>query len=189
MSRKLVIPLLKSIRKAWTEAYVSPEWGSGHTGHREKIRTALEHQLTTNWAKEVSYSEFALLKDLDKIPSFKKVHVSISHGQDLGGFVISKKPVGFDLELKDRVIEKIVRRISVDAEVAQAPSFAHLWAAKEAAYKALREFQQPPVISDLVIGGWNKESFQLLNAQQFKAPIGQGLAWSEDPYIFSIFVF
>jgi phosphopantetheinyl transferase (holo-ACP synthase) len=188
MLKKINLPFFKELREGWTEAYVNPEWGSGHQGHREKIRVALEHQLSTNWAKDVSYSEYEALKDLDRIPSFKKIHVSISHGQDLGGFVISKKPVGFDLELKDRIHEKIVRRISLEREVAEAPSLAHLWAAKEATFKALREFAQPGVISELEIGAWKDDHFKLVNEKLFRVSRGHGVAWIDGTYIFSIFI-
>jgi hypothetical protein len=187
MLRKLNIPQLKSLREGWTEAYVNAEWGSGQLGHREKIRAALEHQLSTHWAKDVAYAEFVHLKDLDLIPRFKKIHVSISHGPELGGFVISKKPVGFDLEKKDRIHEKIVRRISLEREVEAAPSLAQLWAAKEAAFKSLREFRQPPAISELEIGAWDHDVFQLVNEARFGAAQGQGLTWFENDYVYAIF--
>jgi len=189
MLRKLVIPFSKQTRGAWLEGYTHSEWGSGHAGHREKIRTALEHQLTTNWSKDVSYSEFAALKDLDQIPTFKKIYVSISHGQDLGGFVIAKKPVGFDLELRDRVMEKIVRRVSTDEEVQEAPSFAHLWAAKEATFKALRSYRQPNIASELILGEWQNEHFHLKNENRFQAPHGFGTTWVDGSYIFAVFLF
>ncbi|MBC7371482.1 MAG: 4'-phosphopantetheinyl transferase superfamily protein [Bdellovibrionaceae bacterium] len=189
MFKKLGLPQMEVLLAAKVEAFTSPAWASGQFENRQKIRAAMDRQLGLQWLKDISYAEFTSLKNLDKIPTFKKIHVSISHAADLGGFAISKSPVGFDIEVIERVKDVIVRRVSNEAEMINAPTPAHLWAAKEATYKALRSFAQPGVISELEIGAWNGGQFRLLNAEKFAAPEGVGICWVDPEHVYSLFSF
>jgi phosphopantetheinyl transferase (holo-ACP synthase) len=189
MFKKLDLPFLKEFKEVELEAFTDPSWGSENADHRARIRTAIQQRINTHWNEVVLPMEVQAAGDLSKLPQFNKIFVSISHGQKLGGFAISKKPVGFDLELISRVEPVLVERVSLPDEVKFAPSPAHLWSAKEAAYKALVHFRQPKVLSDVLIGGWNENTFQLLNDKLFKAPVGLGASWSKDGYVFAAFLF
>jgi hypothetical protein len=189
MFKKLEVPFLKEFKDAELEAFTDESGGSGLADHRMKIRTALQQRLNTHWNKSVLAPEMQSVADLQRVPQFKKLYTSISHAKDLGGFVISKRPVGFDLELRSRILPQIVARVSMPQEVELAPSIAHLWVAKEATYKALMHYHQPTVLSDVLIGGWKQGTYQLLNDKLFKAPLGMGAVWIKEPYIFSVFSF
>jgi phosphopantetheinyl transferase (holo-ACP synthase) len=189
MFKKITAPFLKAFREPEVEVFVNPDWGSQAAEHRQKIRDAIEFQLKTHWQKEVAAGELEHLHDLNRYPVFKKIHVSISHCLEMGGFVLSKMPVGFDIELVERVQQKIVARVSKEAEMINAPSLAHLWAAKEAAFKALHSFRQPDVISELQIGAWDENMFRLLNSEKYADQEGYGIAWVDGSFVFSIFHF
>lgn len=190
MSNPWILSFPEPLRAAEVKVFTSPDWGGAHHGHRERIRSSLQQILTAEYSQQVKESELQNLADLSKLPLFKNLYVSISHGPDLGGFAICKKPVGFDLELKERLQEKILRRVCSDKERTEAPSLAQLWAAKEAAFKALQTYQQAEVISELEIGRWQQGSYRLLNAEIFKAPSsGYGHAWIQGPHVYSIFMF
>lgn len=91
---------------------------------------------------------------------------SISHTQDLGGYVFLPMTesayadaIGLDIEIISRVTDPIVKRIcKTEQEFKNAPSAAALWCAKEAAFKALRGADQPQVISEIEISEWKTNS-------------------------------
>lgn len=155
------------------EIFLNPAWGNNRGLLREALRLALQDE---TWAAFVSTEELAAVLDLNHVPHFSQISVSISHTASLGGFAISQRPVGFDLEAQSRISDRAVRRVSSDAEVAAAPSPAHLWVAKEAAYKALRHGQQPAVISDVEMVGWKLEKnfwrFQVMNHSSAEGFVG-----------------
>lgn len=189
MFRKLELPFLKEFKDAELEAFIDDSWGSLVPGYRERIRAALQQRLKTQWNEDVLIPEIQAAGQVNAPPRFKKIFVSISHSKMFGGFVIGRRPVGFDIENPERVEEKIVQRISVPDELKLAPSPAHLWTAKEATYKALLHYQQPKVIAEVLIGGWNQNTFALLNDKLFKAPVGVGSTWEKDGAIFALFTF
>jgi hypothetical protein len=189
MFKKLEVPFLKEFKEVELEAFTDSAWGSDIPGHREKIRAALQQRLNTHWNQDVLAPEVQAVSDLTHIPQFKKIYASIAHSKELGGFVISRRPVGFDIEHSVRVRAEIVERISLPDEVLQAPSPAHLWAAKEATYKALLHYQQPSALSSLLVGSWNQNTFRLLNDKFFRAPIGLGATWEKEGHIFAAFGF
>ncbi len=110
---------------------VSEQFGSLATDHRDKIRRAT-----------ASHSAWKS---------------SVSHCRAAGGFVSFTKDqhCGFDIEEIDRVSDHVVKRICrEESEFTSAPGAALLWSAKEAAYKSLRDLQQPPAISAVLIYDW-----------------------------------
>lgn len=134
------------------EVHARSEWGSQNTGHRDLIRQ--------------------MMSELDKSSTYK---YSISHTTGMGVLVYSLDWVGVDVEVTDRVTNQVMQRVSTLAEIQEAPTLAALWCAKEAAFKALKGFRQPSVISDVSIGGWKKidsqtETFQLLNYENHETP-------------------
>lgn len=102
------------------------------------------------------------LRRLDVVPHPPGARVSISHTPTLGGFAFINVPhpnepnlspaLGFDLEDIARVKAKTVARVSKPDELSAAPSPAHLWCAKEAAFKALRG--RVKLLSQLTITNW-----------------------------------
>lgn len=155
------------------ELHLQEDWGSQEFEHRAKIHQA--------------------------VAALRPTSHSISHTMGLGGFAItnSTHQIGFDIELFDRVTEVVAKRVClIPAEFDRAPSPAHLWVAKEAAFKALRGKDQPAVISEIELGAWTKlasqiETFQVLNpANPMKmaktAPIG--VVFRKNQFIFSVFL-
>lgn len=157
-------------------ADVRSEWGSLHDGHREKIRSAIG-----------SHREF-----------------SISHSKGAGGFIAVSEgsgrslPVGFDIEVRERIRPVVVQRILSKADEVRADApMALLWSAKEAAFKAMKGFEQPPVISDISIhdlkpASENLWTFSFAIVPPAKSkwkrpdPQGFGFAWAEDSLQFSV---
>ncbi|HWU44371.1 MAG TPA: 4'-phosphopantetheinyl transferase superfamily protein [Bdellovibrio sp.] len=151
---------------------MDPLWGSQNPSHRELIR-----------------------QKISELNSDGKKYSSISHTEGLGIFALASLPLGVDVEVAQRVKESTVGRISSSKELNETPSAAALWCAKEAAFKALKMFRQPSVISGISIGGWQKidsqfETFQLLNASEYEAPLkSHGVVVIYDEYVLSFFVF
>ncbi|MFN7727651.1 MAG: hypothetical protein ACK5P7_00680 [Bdellovibrio sp.] len=158
------------------ELHLKPEWGAHVEGHREKIRLDL--------------SERAYGKD-----GF--TDTSVSHAKGLGGYAMIYYPkgeattVGFDLEIKGRVKPEVAARVCEDpAEFAAAPTYAALWCAKEAGFKALRGPDQPPVLSGVVVHSWKRKSqyemFQLSHRQKEAGLKAWGLTFEKEIYQFAI---
>jgi 4'-phosphopantetheinyl transferase len=148
-----------------------PEWGSNNPNHRQKMR-----------------EEIARRQD-------NQLHSSISHCPALGGIVFSPNPIGIDFEVSDRAQWSVVHRVSNPTECSEAPDPTALWCAKEAAFKALRSYSQPSVISQISIGVWKKidsqtEKFQLLNFNDFQSPhLNKGIIIKEEKVTLSFFIF
>lgn len=109
-----------------------PEWSSLNENHREHIKARLNQ------------------------PGVQSS--SVSHCQNMGGFVASHKSVrlGLDAEENSRVTNDILSRMFAKNEIDSCPQPFALWAAKEALFKALKEEGQPSVLSDLPELEWSK---------------------------------
>ena len=109
-------------------------------------------------------------------------------------FVLSQKchGLGVDIEEFARITPAAVARISKAEELDLAPHAAHLWAAKEAAFKTLALTQQPSVISKVTIFDWqptSKNSFHFrfkLNETNHLKIIGEGFCTTKNCLILSI---
>jgi len=116
------------------------------------------------------FKDIDSILDLTKRPIVLGVGLSISHCQSFGGYAVkfSGEPLGFDIEVSSRVSKKLVSRISSEEEVAESPSFAHLWVAKEAFFKCLDSDRQKSLaFSSLRILDWTAgEGFQIFQAQE-----------------------
>ena len=151
------------------QIFTQTYWGSQKPMHRESLR------------------EFAV--------NFSHAFTSRSHTQGAGVFVAHFSAVGVDIEASDRVTPELAARISSPEEFSAAPSPASLWCAKEAAFKALYTFAQPPVVSQISIGDWKNidshtETFRLTNYQDFAAPVnGSGVILRHPPFTFAFFAF
>ncbi len=170
ISKKQQILIQDLLQTSDLELFMDSNWGSQNSSHRKFLR-------------EFSHSKnFAFS--------------SASHTIGCGAFAgSSSKPIGIDLEVTLRVTEAAVKRISASLERAAAPTAAALWCAKEAAFKALKTFRQPPVISSISIGEWQNidshtETFSINNFDEFRAPPeGRGLIMEFAPYTLAFFSF
>lgn len=156
------------------KVFSKPEWGSQNPEHRNLLRAELTQQT--------------------QIHASAGYH-SISHCPAVGVLVLSSHPIGVDVEKTARVELKIVARVSSSQELVITPSPASLWCAKEAAFKALRPYQQPSVISDISIEGWQKidsqiETFHMRNPSDFQAPVkNKGVVIHADEMTYCFFIF
>jgi 4'-phosphopantetheinyl transferase len=164
------IDLIKNLLSApELQIFTQTYWGSQKPMHRESMR------------------EFAV--------NFSHAFTSRSHTRGAGIFVAHFSAVGVDIEISERVTPELAARISSAQEVSEAPSPASLWCAKEAAFKALYTFAQPPVVSKISIGDWKNidsrtETFRLTNYQDFNAPVnGSGVIVTLPPFTFAFFAF
>lgn len=148
-------------------------WGSQNPDHRKLVHT-----------------EAAAIKSRSS-----DFHTSISHCNGIGIIAWSRHPVGVDIELSARVLGRLVERVSSSQDVAAAPSFAALWSAKEACFKALKAFDQPSVLSQISIGEWRNidsqtETYRLMNPRRFRSPSeNQGVVFQTVHHTCSFFVF
>jgi hypothetical protein len=115
---------------------IRPNWGSEHLNYRTEIRKGILEYLKLNHPDQVADSVW----DLDAPPVFDSLFVSISHCLGMGGFVLSSKSLGFDIEDKTRITQKIIDRVSTEDELKACPEFELLWPAKEAIFKCSTEF-------------------------------------------------
>ncbi|MCM2280776.1 MAG: 4'-phosphopantetheinyl transferase superfamily protein [Bdellovibrionaceae bacterium] len=128
------------------ELELSPDFASSKHDYRLAIRRALATRLPDVAAD---------LLDLERLPSHPRFSISISHGRSFGGYVLAPLPlrIGFDLEESARVQPAIADRIRHPSDD-PAPSPAHLWVAKEAAFKCLPIDQQPRTSTKIVVQDW-----------------------------------
>lgn len=120
---------------------LSPKYASSAPEYRLKLRAALHERF-----------QEARLLDLNLVPELPSGFVSISHCRTLGGYALSKYPVGFDIEETARVEWRFLERMW-NPQDEKGPSAALHWCAKEAVYKGLG-VHQPAVISDIGIQAW-----------------------------------
>lgn len=122
-------------------------------------------------------------------------YLSISHCPVAGGFVVSRKPVGLDLEVASRVKPAVIARISRPGELESAPGAAALWAAKEAAFKALQHAERSPdLASQIEIGDWKSSdsdseagTFSVKNLSDFSSRGALGCVIGQDTSILCTF--
>lgn len=153
------------------ELFLNDHWGSHHPQYRQLLHTDLKLR-------------------------GRVADSSISHTEGLGGYLVSQNhshKIGFDLEVVERVKPEVARRIcETAAEFEEAPSPASLWAAKEASYKALKGPQQPLVVMQIRIGGWQKhasqiETCRIENHQKLEVSVTKGITYLHSGYVYSFF--
>lgn len=169
---KSTIEFLQKTLSSDLQIFAKPEWGSQNPSHRELMRA----ELASVFADE-------------------NLHTSVSHCEGMGIVVASTSALGVDVEVKARVEEKTVARVSSSEEVLAAPSPASLWSAKEAIFKALRSYNQPSVVSKISVGAWKNidsqtETYRLLNPEIHGSPSeNRGVVVHFREHVYSFFVF
>lgn len=159
---------------------LSEKFGTNHPGNRKLIRESLLVDLKADGYSVVD----SAVTNLDFLPTCSDVGISISHTNEIGGYVIGcrVKAVGFDIESTDRVSKKLADRIARSDENYPAPDF--FWCAKESAYKMLGFLGKAPVvISDLKIQSWSEDG---ASGAEFKFDGGQGRVWREKGYTLAV---
>ncbi len=107
--------------------------------------------------------------NLDTPPILKRLFVSISHTEGMGGFIVCSKSAGLDTEKTERLSEALVTRISTPDERKACPDYRLLWTAKEAIFKCSPQFytisfvnvdqwaqseHETPVFTSITARGW-----------------------------------
>ena len=116
------------------EFHLDSKWASTYVDHRLNIRRHLYKK-----------TKLKSVLDLDQIPKTLQLkedpenfkYVSISHSPVLGGFVLSSKQIGFDIEQNQRLSPSLLQRISNQVERQMLPSKlqSSIWTIKESVYK------------------------------------------------------
>lgn len=112
---------------------IEKKWSSTYTDNRLLLRKDLFKR----------FNQTSLL-DLNETPKNLGQNVSISHCPVFGGYVISDRPIGFDIEQRRRISKPLVKRICdtvyehelLDSYIDDLVIF---WGVKESAYKSLRK--------------------------------------------------
>lgn len=130
-------------------ARFSEDFSALHAGHRLRIRKSIATTLGAGPS----------VLELGEPPRLKDWSVSISHCDNLGGWVAVPRPlkVGIDIEIQTRLNDKLIRRISQDGELINIPDPTFLWCAKEAYWKALED-QQPTAVTQIRVTNWMEKA-------------------------------
>lgn len=152
---------------------VRESFGAQTPGYRDAIRAHLARTLNLDDPD---------VRDLSTPPAPAAWSVSVSHTQDLGGWMALAKParIGFDLELRARVREAVIRRMCGADEVRLVGDPALLWSAKEAMFKCVAVEAQPTSLSALTVTGW-----QRLGPDEFRftgGPVREGFVVATAKY-------
>ncbi len=182
---------LKQIQKItgidFLNLYLNSEFASENISHRQLIRS----EIIRNHSEILTESEIQNIQNLELLPTAEKLFFSISHNQTLGGYSGSNEKHGFDIELKSRISDAIILRVSTRTEVFESPDLKFLWCAKEAAFKGLGD--NTVIISDLNICDWvsqNKTglwSYRVSSAKTLELKRNTGFIFCDHQQIFSIF--
>ncbi len=176
-----LIERLKEFAPSLT-GHLSPEFASASKpDHRAAIRRSIREHLDL-LAKEHDHVD-----DLARPPSLNSWSVSISHCTGAGGWVAVPAPsrIGLDLEMRDRIQQKLIDRIAQPRELEGIPDASFLWCAKEAYFKALTK-NQPVAITQLYIDSWRPagdRAFTFIGSGENR---GNGLILSSGPHLVSI---
>lgn len=126
---------------------IQEQFNAKEAFHRSSIRQAIANELE----KTFDLARLPEILILEGPPKLDTGYVSISHCLSLGGFVYSMMPVGFDLEERLRVAPELVKRVSQESELKLTPHASLLWSIKEATFKSLYGFNQPPVATHITL--------------------------------------
>lgn len=153
----------KYLSPAAVEIYICSSWGQSEAGFRSEIRNFLSLRFGVK-SKELPNPIYKR--------SISGRWISVSHCMDYGMVVISKFPIGCDIETTLKVNPKVIKRISHSLEDVTVYPNAAIWTAKEAAFKLLAHYKQPSSLSLIRLGDWRSigcdaHFFTLKNIEEF----------------------
>lgn len=112
-----------------------------HLWDTEIDRSAIRHQIVTNFSNELKDYEKQNILDLKQLPKSEKHFFSISHSPAGSGFVAHKNPIGFDIEKISRTNKlSLIKRISSEEEIKLFnENWFLIWSIKESAFKRISQ--------------------------------------------------
>lgn len=130
-----------------------PEIHSNLKNHRPLLRTEALKLLTPFG---LDSGEKKNLKNLDSPPTLYGRSLSLSHSPEGSVIFYSKKNVniGVDIEIKKRISEPVLQRISFEDELKNKPANFDLFTSKEACWKALNKEYDLPTLSHIETHSW-----------------------------------
>jgi 4'-phosphopantetheinyl transferase EntD len=142
-------------------------------------------KINSSWSALNNENKISLRKDADlnrqKLmhKMNKLMYLSLSHTKTAGGFAVSSRPVGIDIEPRTRKLSaRAIRRLGTEEELRQSPSSISLWIMKEAAWKSLKGPHQPKTITKIKIQNVRKNKSKSRFLFSFKATTINGLILS-----------
>lgn len=174
------------------ELNLKPEFSSKNKNHRQLIR----QDIIQKYNQSLTADEILNIQNLDLIPKSEKIFFSISHHHEIGGYSASSFQHGFDIELKSRISDRIIKRVSTSEEISKSPELKFLWCAKEAAHKALNnsKFRSSTLmLSDLKIENWTSQtktkisSYRISSNKTLELNRNTGFVFQDSTQIFAIF--
>lgn len=189
----MIATIRAAIKDPEFEILLNTEWSSQSKNYRQEIRKTLAKDFTQHFTRE----QLVHLNDLTWIPKSEIGWFSISHCQRIGGFSYSKHLHGFDIEEVVRISEPILRRTCTSEEYEAAPKKYYLWAAKEAAFKALDRSEDANsselIITDLHCFGWKSQfgkdvwGFQIKSEKNLSFYLNRGFVFEEKDLVFAVY--
>lgn len=169
------------------ELNLSAEFSADKKHYRQLIR----QDILKRFQSKLNSEEICSVEDLGSFPKTEKIFFSISHNQELGGYSVSSRKHGFDIELYSRISAPIIQRVSAANELSIAPDIKFIWSAKEAAFKAL----SPSVltVSDLEVVDWQSQNetglwtYRITSKKTLEQTHNIGFIFQDSTQIYSIY--
>ncbi len=139
-----------------------PEIHSNLSDHRSLLR---KQTVTLTRPMGISAEDEKSLLNLNAHPSITNGAVSLSHSPE-GSVVFyskSSKYIGVDIEIKKRISEGVLKRVSSKEEFANHPSSFDLFTSKEACWKALNKKYDIPTLSHIETFDWDAQNVSWWN--------------------------
>ncbi len=139
-----------------------PEIHSNLTDHRSLLR---KQAVTLLRPFGISKKDETNLLNLDSPPLITKGAVSLSHSPE-GSVVFyseSSKNIGVDIEIKTRISESVLKRVSSKEEFSNHPPSFDLFTSKEACWKALNDKYDLPTLSHIETFNWDTQNVSWWN--------------------------
>jgi len=171
---------------------VDRHWGAENNDYRVKIREHLFNDEAAHFTKTNQFN----LYNLQMLPQAEDGTFSISHCRGLGGYAFSTNTIGFDIEEFKRISPAIITRTCSEQERKLAPKIAFLWAAKEAAFKALASSvaEGNLVLTQIHCYNWvivdndnSLWSFEVHTDIQVSHSRNKGFVFLKDEYLFGLY--
>ncbi len=186
--QKKFLKLNKVCRHSSLYGHFYPLDAAGPNG---KARLKLRQTLVEHLEELIhlgNYRESLLVPGIP--PKGPNVAISISHCQTWAGFIFklaTNLSLGLDIERVSRITKKLVGQISRLEEVKYAPSYASLWGAKEASFKAASAKLGDLLLENICIECWCPLDFQAHHFSFYVGALsGEGYAFEIEDLIFTI---